>query len=84
MAATDRGVYYRQPCMKISYDKQVDAAYLYLAESTPGAAATTYTCDGKAVGGEINLDFNAEGVLIGIEVLNASKKLPKELLGTAQ
>jgi len=38
-----------------------------------------YACDPVEVGGMINLDFNAEGRLIGIEVLGASARLPSEL-----
>jgi uncharacterized protein YuzE len=67
--------------MKISYDAKVDAAYIYLAEEIGvGHVAKTYSCDPVEVGGEINLDFDAEGHLIGIEVLDASKKLPTGLL----
>jgi uncharacterized protein YuzE len=29
----------------------------------------------------INLDFDENNILVGIEVLDASKKLPKEVLG---
>lgn len=32
------------------------------------------------IDGEINLDFDKHGVLIGIEVQNTSKLLPQEIL----
>jgi uncharacterized protein YuzE len=67
--------------MKLSYDSSVDAAYIQIAEEIgAGGVAMTYPCDPLEVRGEINLDFDAEGRLIGIEVLDASKKLPPELL----
>jgi uncharacterized protein YuzE len=67
--------------MKVSYDRSVDAAYIqFVEEIGVGGVATTYPCDPLEVRGEINLDFDAEGRLIGIEVLDASKKLPLQLL----
>jgi len=64
--------------MKITYDDTADAAYIYLAdEIEPGAVAKTYCCDPQEVNGHINLDFDADGRLIGIEVLDASKRLPE-------
>ncbi|WKZ29673.1 MAG: DUF2283 domain-containing protein [Patescibacteria group bacterium] len=73
--------------MKITYDKSADAAYIYLIETRdkqPGWVKKTYSCDPKEVDGMINLDFNAEGRLGGIEVLSASKKIPNEILEAAE
>jgi len=71
--------------MKLSYDRSVDAAYIQIeAEIDAGGVAKTYPCDPLEVGGEINLDFDAEGRLIGIEVLDASKKLPPGVLASAE
>jgi uncharacterized protein YuzE len=69
--------------MKITYDKSADAAYVYLQEELE-KASKTYSCDPSEVGGMINLDFNKAGVLLGIEVMDASKKLPKEILEKAE
>lgn len=70
--------------MKIIYDKKADAAYIYFTNKIePGWVAKTYPCDSKEVNGMINLDFDFEGKLGGIEVINANKKLPKELLDQA-
>jgi uncharacterized protein YuzE len=67
--------------MKLSYDVSIDAAYIQLARDIGvGGVARTYPCDPLEVGGEINLDFDAEGRLVGIEIVDASKKLPPELL----
>lgn len=67
--------------MKLSYDRSIDAAYIQIAEVIgAGGVAMTYPCDPVEVRGEINLDFDSEGRLIGIEILDASKKLPPEIL----
>jgi len=69
--------------LKITYDRSVDAAYIYLAgEMDP--VAYTYPCDPLEARAEINLDFGADGRLIGVEVLDASRKLPKALLDAAE
>ncbi|HLF70532.1 MAG TPA: DUF2283 domain-containing protein [Dehalococcoidia bacterium] len=70
--------------MKLEYDKRVDAAYFYLVPPVPGIAKKTYACDPDEVGGQIQLDFDSEGHLIGIEILDASLILPKEALKGAQ
>lgn len=67
--------------MKISYDESVDAAYIDLREDSVGSAIDyTYCCDPSIVDGQIHLDFDGGGRLVGIEVLQASRKLPSELL----
>lgn len=66
--------------MRITYDPEVDAAYIYLIPIAPGGVAKTYPCDPEAVNGMINLDFDREGRLLGIEVLDASQKLPHAVL----
>jgi uncharacterized protein YuzE len=67
--------------MKITHDKSIDAAYIYLTDNiSAGGIAKTYCCDPLEVNGQINLDFDHEGRLVGIEVLDASKRLPKVVL----
>jgi YD repeat-containing protein len=67
--------------MKLTYDDTVDAAYIYLEDDIkPVGVAKTYSCDPQEVGGQINLDFDAAGRLVGIEVLDARKKLPSKLI----
>lgn len=70
--------------MRITYDRSTDSAYIYLVPIKAGEAAKTYPCDPTEVSGMINLDFNAADQLIGIEVLGASKRLPKALLDAAE
>jgi len=73
--------------MNITYDRSVDAAYIYLikkVEIQHGWVKKTYPCDPVEVDGMINLDFDTDGHLGGIEVLAASKKLPQEILDQAE
>jgi uncharacterized protein YuzE len=53
--------------MKISYDREVDAAYISLSNEKPQAAIIV--ADG------IHIDFTTEKRIVGIEILDASKKL---------
>jgi uncharacterized protein YuzE len=52
--------------MKITYDHEVDALYIRFKETT---ATTQHIADGIAA------DYDAEGYLAGIEILNATKRL---------
>jgi uncharacterized protein YuzE len=67
--------------LNVKYDETADAAYISL---TSGSETTsfgfTYACDPKEVGGQIHLDFDSDGRLLGIEILQASRLLPKKLL----
>jgi uncharacterized protein YuzE len=63
--------------MRVTYDAEVDAAYIYLVDAPlPGSAVTTLSLDPREVNGEVNIDLDFEGRIIGIEVLDASRLLP--------
>jgi uncharacterized protein YuzE len=64
--------------VRVTYDPVVNAAYVYFADpESVVRSARTYPCDPIDVDGMINLDFDAERRLIGIEVLAADAKLPR-------
>lgn len=70
--------------MRIEYDRANDAAYIYLVDSIPDGAATAQVSVQPPVGeAEITLDFDADGSLLGIEVLGAARVLPPAVLGIA-
>jgi uncharacterized protein YuzE len=52
--------------MRITYDREVDALYLRFRDTT---VTTEHEADGVA------LDFDSEGRLAGIEILDAAKRL---------
>jgi uncharacterized protein YuzE len=58
--------------MKISYDKEVDAAYLRLSEGRPSGVIE--------ISEGVNLDVTEDGKIIGIEILDAIKKFPLQTL----
>jgi len=64
--------------MKITLDKEADAAYIYFKEISDGEVANTISLNES-----VNIDFDKEGKTIGIEILNASKNLPVTALRSA-
>ncbi|KUH37122.1 MULTISPECIES: DUF2283 domain-containing protein [Streptomyces] len=70
---------------RVAYDRAADAAYVYLTDpGTPTKAAHTLACDPVGVDGTVNLDFDEEGRLVGVEVLGAASTLPARLLESAE
>ena len=53
--------------MKVYYDKEVDALYLELGEKKPTGVIELQE--------GINLDVQDDGKILGIEILDASKKI---------
>lgn len=75
--------------MRVTYDREADAAYLYLVDRIgAGGVARTESVDlapdAHTLEEDVNLDLDAEGRLIGVEVLAASARLSPELLRAAQ
>ena len=68
--------------MRILYDRQTDTAYLVLSDD--GEKSRTHACDPMEVNGEINLDFGVDGELMGLEVMQARRMLPADLLAAAE
>jgi len=62
--------------MKISYDREVDAAYIRLSDLQPSGVVE--------VAEGINIDVTEENQIVGIEILDATKKLSLESLFTCQ
>jgi uncharacterized protein YuzE len=70
--------------VRVELDRGADAAYIYLTRIESGGVARSHNIDPREVGTMINLDFDNDGRLLGIEVLDASRYLPKDLLDSAQ
>ncbi|MEK6901660.1 MAG: DUF2283 domain-containing protein [Nanoarchaeota archaeon] len=65
--------------MKFEYDKDVDAAYIYLKYPVKeGEAKKTIQLNDNII-----LDFDEQDKLLGVEILDASKVLKKEVLAEA-
>ena len=71
--------------MNLTYDPEADAACIDLVDVKPGMAKETVPLLPEQTGGHmINLDYDAQGRLISIEVLDASKVLPASALKSGQ
>ncbi len=62
--------------MRLKVDKEADALYFRLDESA--------IVESEEVQPGVILDFNAEGNMVGIEILNLSKKVASERLRILQ
>ncbi|MBN2422954.1 DUF2283 domain-containing protein [Candidatus Woesearchaeota archaeon] len=66
--------------MRLEYDKEADAAYLYLKYPIKdGEAKNTIELNENII-----LDFDSKKKLIGVEILDASKLLEKKVLQEAE
>jgi uncharacterized protein YuzE len=68
--------------VRVTYDGSADIVYVSLVPIGPGGIATTVAGEDEA--GSVNLDFNREGQLIGIEVERASRWLPRRVIDEAE
>ena len=64
--------------MKITFDKEADAAYIYFKDISNGEVAKTISLNES-----VNIDLDSEGKTLGIEIINASKNLPETALQSA-
>ncbi len=62
--------------MKIYYDKEIDAAYIKLSDVKPSGVIE--------ISEGINVDTTETGEIVGIEILDASKKFPLKSLFTCE
>ncbi len=65
--------------MKVTFDKEADAAYIYFKDIAQGEVTRTISLNES-----INIDLDSEGKTLGIEILDASKNLPKGTISSAQ
>lgn len=66
--------------MKVKYDKEADAAYIYLKDKiSRGDVKDTISMNENII-----LDFDSNKKLIGIEILSASKVVPKGAVASMQ
>ena len=65
--------------MKLEYDKEVDAAYIYIKYPIKdGECVKTIELNDN-----IFIDYSKDGRLLGVEILNAKKILGKKVIETA-
>lgn len=64
--------------MKITFDANADAAYIYFKKISNGEVQNTISLNES-----VNIDLDSQGKVIGIEVLDATKNLPQDLIKSA-
>jgi len=70
--------------VRIEHDRENNVAYIYLVDEIgEGEAVTQIEVEDDDLRGEIVLDLDREGRLLGIEVLGASRVLRPEVLALA-
>jgi uncharacterized protein YuzE len=67
--------------IRVTFDDEADATYIYLAEEPRLGwhVAKTVTVPADEVGGMVNIDLDHDGRLIGIEILDARSLLSDKL-----
>lgn len=79
----------REPCehsnVRITHDAEADAAYVYLVdEINRGEVAYSRFARIKLEHAELTVDFDANGRILGIEVLGAGGVLRQETISAAE
>lgn len=71
--------------MQITYDSQADAAYIRIGGPIADGQATQqlHSIETPGGNGEITLDFDVAGHLLGVEVLFASAVLSPEVIANS-
>lgn len=73
--------------MKITYDSSVDAAYVYMIDTSEQSEWTqvefTYCCDDPDIKWMVNIDFAKDGRIFGIECIPGSILLDRKLIDSA-
>ena len=64
--------------MRIEYDEDVDVAYIYFKDIKEGEVVQTISLNDS-----VNIDLDAEGKTLGIEIIDASKNLPANAIKSA-
>ncbi|MFD0888139.1 DUF2283 domain-containing protein [Streptosporangium algeriense] len=71
--------------MRVEHDTDNDVAYVYLVEEiAPGEAKTQILVEHPALRGEVILDLDEYGRLLGVEVIGASAVLSPETLAESE
>ncbi|OJF12546.1 hypothetical protein BG844_20100 [Couchioplanes caeruleus subsp. caeruleus] len=69
--------------MRMSYDSEANAAYLAIEQDIPSGSATENVVVERPGQGDIVLDFDSDGRLLGVEVIGARELLSAAVLTTA-
>lgn len=68
----------------MTYDSEANAAYLYLVDGIASGAAVENVVVEREGRGDIVLDFDANGYLLGVEIIGVDELLDPSVLAAAQ
>ncbi len=66
--------------MKLVYDKEADAAYIYIAPSIKRKEVKKTV----EINQDVYLDYDKNGKILGLEILSASKLINKKTIASAK
>lgn len=66
--------------MNVTYDETVDAMYIYLHGGSKDAVGTVVKTE--RLESDVVIDYDKDGKVLGVEILNASRKFPCEFWGS--
>jgi uncharacterized protein YuzE len=69
--------------MRVTYDSEANAAYVELGDDVAGGTAVENVVVERPGQSDIVLDFDADGRLLGVEVIGATQLLRTTVLDTA-
>lgn len=70
--------------MHVTYDPVADMAYIYLADIAPGGVRTSVVIEDQELRGDLVIDLDADGRILGVEVFRPREQLPAPLLAAAR
>ncbi|GAB3874500.1 hypothetical protein GCM10029964_016570 [Kibdelosporangium lantanae] len=71
--------------MRITFDPEADAAYVeFVADVRDGEAVTQIVVEDSRIRGEVVLDLDVDGRLLGVEILGVSDVLRPETVAGAE
>ena len=78
-----RSMHKQASTIAVSYDREVDCGYVYFREIGHGEVRRTIPVhiSPEGLAGELNIDVDADGRVVGIEVMKASSIMPQGFFG---
>jgi uncharacterized protein YuzE len=70
--------------MRITFDPEADAAYVFLEHNIATGAAVENVVVGREGKGDLVLDFDADGYLLGVEIIGATELVHRSVLAAAE
>jgi uncharacterized protein YuzE len=70
--------------LRVTFDRSADCAFIYLREIEAGGVATACNVECDEAMGDVVVNLDREGRIIGIEIIGATRGLPAAVLESAE